>query len=162
MSSELIKWMEQVINQAGNSADFICPQCKDGWHIDGLKGEDIKCPGCGYIISRENYTKIVKGLKDYIKEVEKVVKILDKPDDIPKQLEQVDLEAITDTCENYLQWIISDNYHEDKDRDHEHIIYETVLEAVYGEDIWEWVNKQIDEKQDIWERVNRQIDKKKE
>ena len=43
-------------------------------------------------------------------------------------------------CQEYLDWLESDDYHEDGAEDYTNAIFETAMEAVFGKDIWGRVN----------------------
>lgn len=59
--------------------------------------------------------------------------------DKPKELETIDLEALRKICKEYIDFIDNDEeYHEDND--YEYYLYEVSLEAVFGENIWEFIN----------------------
>jgi len=51
----------------------------------------------------------------------------------------VELTALRHICKSYIDFINSDDYHEDNDYDH--YIFEEAVKAVYGKDIFDWVNK---------------------
>lgn len=57
----------------------------------------------------------------------------------PKKLKNIDLSKLIEICESYIEFIDNDKeYTEDNDFDH--YIFETALEAIYGDDVWEFVN----------------------
>lgn len=51
------------------------------------------------------------------------------------------LYKLISVCEEYLDFLESDDYYEDNDYDH--YIYEAALEALYGEDVWLWINSHL-------------------
>lgn len=55
-----------------------------------------------------------------------------------EQKQQIDLEAIRAICKLYVEFIDSEDYHEDND--YAHYIFETTLEAVYGKEVWDFIN----------------------
>jgi len=48
---------------------------------------------------------------------------------------------IYDICVNHIKFINGDGGAE-PEKDLEHFMYEAVMEAVYGDGIWNWINKQ--------------------
>lgn len=66
---------------------------------------------------------------------------------ITARLDQ-ELEPIADACEEYLQWLESDDYHEDEISNYENTIVETVLETLYGDKVYEFINKMMDRERD--------------
>lgn len=59
----------------------------------------------------------------------------------PKQLETIDLEALKEVCNDYINFIDSEDYHEDNDFDH--YIFEAAMETVFGKDVWKYINSKI-------------------
>lgn len=57
---------------------------------------------------------------------------------IPETLKQPDLTALQKLCAEYMEFLISDEYHEDND--YHQFIYEAAIEALYGKDIWTFIN----------------------
>ena len=45
------------------------------------------------------------------------------------------------SCEQYIDSLDSDDYNEDRAEGYVHDIFEKAIEAFYGEDIWEYINK---------------------
>lgn len=61
--------------------------------------------------------------------------------DKPKQLTKINLEALRQACQEYVDFVDNDEeYHEDLQDDYEHEILEQALMAVFGKDIYDWVN----------------------
>jgi len=58
----------------------------------------------------------------------------------PKQLPDIDIEidSIKEMCQNYIDFVASDDYHEDND--FKHYIFETTLESIFGRQVWEYIN----------------------
>ena len=56
----------------------------------------------------------------------------------PKQKASIDINAIRAICEGYIDEILGKSWRLDKWEAH---IFETTLEAVYGECIWQWMNE---------------------
>jgi hypothetical protein len=66
------------------------------------------------------------------------------PAGIPGKNDEIDNSEITEACEEYLLFLTSEQYNEDRLIDYENNIFEKALEAVYGEDVWDFVNEQMD------------------
>jgi hypothetical protein len=58
---------------------------------------------------------------------------------VPKIKEPIDIDRIVKICKNYVNFVYSDDYHEDNDYDH--YIFEDVLMSVYGNDIFDKLNE---------------------
>ena len=56
----------------------------------------------------------------------------------PKQQGNPNFQELIDECQEYLDYLTSEEYHEDNDR--EHFIFESAMEAVFGRDVWEYIN----------------------
>lgn len=54
----------------------------------------------------------------------------------PKPLEQPNYKELEELCEYHLK-------HLNDDDDSEHYIYEAAIEAIYGEDVWDYINSKI-------------------
>jgi len=63
-----------------------------------------------------------------------IILIMDKP----TQLKEPDFEELKKQCQAYIDYVASDDYHEDNDRDH--YIFEEAMEAVFGKDVWKFIN----------------------
>lgn len=48
------------------------------------------------------------------------------------------LHVLINTCEEYMNFLESKDYHED--HDYAHYIFEAALEALYGPEVWAFVN----------------------
>lgn len=61
--------------------------------------------------------------------------------DKPKELEIIDLRALREAVNDYLEFLESDYYHEDRIDNYENDIFEKAIETFYPEqEIWGWVN----------------------
>ena len=60
----------------------------------------------------------------------------------PKQLEKPDFEKLTKLCQRYIGYIDSDEEYQE-DNDYEHYIFEASLEAIFGENVWEFINNRL-------------------
>lgn len=54
------------------------------------------------------------------------------------------------TCQDYLDYIESSKYNSNKASDHENAIFEAALRAVFGEDVFDFVNWKSDERDKKW------------
>lgn len=61
---------------------------------------------------------------------------------IPK--EDIDLTELYRACQDYIDFIFSDDYHMDQSEDYEFAIIDTALETVYGEDIFDKINDKLE------------------
>jgi len=73
----------------------------------------------------------IEALEKELEERKKLKKLA--PPDIK---ENIDTEAIKNICLRYTNFVLSKDYCDDNDW--EGWIFETVLEACYGEDYWDW------------------------
>jgi len=59
----------------------------------------------------------------------------------PEQLigSKIDLNQLRKVCQEYVDFVDNDKeYYEDND--HDHYIFEKALEAIFGSDVWEFIN----------------------
>lgn len=56
----------------------------------------------------------------------------------PKQLEDIDFESLTSQAVQYVKSISINGY---PDKDAKQYIFEAVISAYYGNDIWSWLSK---------------------
>lgn len=82
-------------------------------------------------------------LTDYTKEqLEKEIKRREEQKNKPFPLtdlascNEIDYSKVKKACEVHIQNLADGN----QERDDEHWIYEAAMEAVYGKDVWSWVN----------------------
>jgi hypothetical protein len=47
-------------------------------------------------------------------------------------------------CNEYLDFLVSDRYNEDELSDYKRAIFEASMEALYGEEVWKFVNENMD------------------
>jgi hypothetical protein len=57
---------------------------------------------------------------------------------IPVPLKKPDFHKILDAAKKHIDYLANKDYEEDNDE--EHIVYDVVIEAIYGRDVWEWIN----------------------
>ena len=62
-------------------------------------------------------------------------KIADVP--VPKGI--TDFSKVAEMVINHVNSMNTDEYHEDNDD--KHYIYKAAIEAVYGKDVWKWINE---------------------
>jgi hypothetical protein len=62
---------------------------------------------------------------------------MEKPLPLPNN--QVDLTMLRAECQEYIDSIADGSYHEDSDI--EHYLFEAALEAIYGKDIFNYINE---------------------
>lgn len=55
-----------------------------------------------------------------------------------------DLAIIMSACADYIDLIDSTDYHEDRVSKAENFIFEKAMEAVFGEEVWTFINETID------------------
>ena len=60
--------------------------------------------------------------------------------DPPKQVSDPDLTDLRKVCKHYIQSIAEQKGY---DEDMEHYVFEAAVLAIYGPDIWEWINKRV-------------------
>ena len=58
----------------------------------------------------------------------------------PKQLETIDLEMLRNICQEYIDFVDNDDVYYN-DNDYDHYIFETALTTIFGNDIFEYINK---------------------
>ena len=61
-----------------------------------------------------------------------------KRSEVPKPLENPDFTSLIEIAKNHIEEISNDGF---SDEDSDHWFYEAVMEAVYGNKVWEWINK---------------------
>lgn len=88
-----------------------------------------------------------KSLEDFSteelrKEIEKRGYEQEKIESMPKPLENPDFSFLSEQCKAHILEMTSIDYCEDNCSDNAHYIYEAAMQAVYGKDIWTWINKQ--------------------
>ena len=59
----------------------------------------------------------------------------------PQQLENIDLTALKEICQDYIDSFDATDYCDDND--FEHYIYETAMTTIYGKDIWKYINEKL-------------------
>lgn len=59
--------------------------------------------------------------------------------DVPQQLENIDITALKRLCQEHIDDFNTGN----EDDDDEHYIYEAAMEAVFGKNVWKWINSRV-------------------
>lgn len=124
--------LKKVMNNADNS--YLLPQAVEKFAIpggNGHKGQNAMLRLQCAIIYNE---RLEMGEKINAPEREK-----------PQMIESFDFNnyvKLRSACQEYIDFIWGPNYHEDSD--HTHFIAEEALKAVFGEDIYNYINKKTE------------------
>lgn len=59
----------------------------------------------------------------------------------PQRLETIDTTDLVECCEQYRDFLTSEDYHEDRLSKYEHAIMEAAVGAVFGDEFWDWVDE---------------------
>jgi len=65
---------------------------------------------------------------------------------IPKVKPNIDFSNVIEACEDILKTMVDGTYH----ADNEEWIYEEVMEAIYGLDVWDWIILKLQVKNNVW------------
>lgn len=65
-----------------------------------------------------------------------------KPRETPKQLDNPDFSKLQKLCEDFMKDVAIGSYVDDA---YPHYIFETAIAAIYGDGIWNFVNKEDDD-----------------
>ena len=89
---------------------------------------------------KKDELKIVKNLLKHhgnisLSELEKK---LDEHSHKPSPVKVMDLSALIKTCQEYIDFVYGDNYHDDND--YRQYIYEAALITIYGDKIFDTIN----------------------
>lgn len=89
-------------------------------------------------VLKENHNS--EDVQIYLNELFKYEKLQEK-NNIPQPLDyhKVDLINIIKSCEDYMKYLHSDEYHEDND--YPQYMFEDMMKAVYGKDIFKYIRK---------------------
>lgn len=66
------------------------------------------------------------------------------PAERPKPLEKPDFAALIEAVQAYVDFVESEEYHEDSASDERNYVFEAAVEAVYGPNIWPHINSETD------------------
>lgn len=58
--------------------------------------------------------------------------------------EQIDTTYMLEACQDYIDFLSSDNYSEDRAKDYVNDIFEKAIESVYGENVWDYINSNLE------------------
>jgi hypothetical protein len=56
----------------------------------------------------------------------------------PIQIQQPTLNDLRKICQDYLDFLDGDDYHDDND--YKHYIFEKAMEAMFGNEVWKYIN----------------------
>ncbi len=62
----------------------------------------------------------------------------------PTPNKNLDIEKIIESTEEILDFYESEDFHEDRTSDYKHYLVEEIMQLVYGEDVYDWINDQYD------------------
>ena len=62
--------------------------------------------------------------------------------DKPNQLNEISLAKLRAVCQQYIDHIATGG---SEDNDYDHYIFESALEAIFGPDVWDFINKTPDQ-----------------
>jgi len=92
----------------------------------------------GEIIDDYLQTMSVEDVQDLLEKK----KIAEEQANTPQPLENPNFDKIIEACQNHIAYFSSGDYHEDNDEAQG--IYEVVMQAVYGDNIFvDWINKRM-------------------
>lgn len=57
----------------------------------------------------------------------------------PKQLFQSNIDPLRKICQEYIDYLANDGF---EDNDFDHYIFEVAIEAIFGPDVWKYINDQ--------------------
>ena len=61
----------------------------------------------------------------------------------PQLKEDINLETLKQAVKEYLDFIESDDFYEDSLSKYENYIFETIMECLYGDTVWNFVNSKL-------------------
>lgn len=112
----------------------------DAWKGDSMKGDPMEQMEQEELQQRQKASAIsVYSDEELEEEMNRRVKEKEAAA-IPQQLSSPDLGQLSACCLNYITEIAEGNTHEDDDDTH--YIFEEAMKALYGENIFDWINKQ--------------------
>jgi hypothetical protein len=62
----------------------------------------------------------------------------------PLRKNKVDITLLVQSCEDFIDFLEDDDYHEDKIENYENDIFEKVMEAIYGKEVFNFINNRIE------------------
>ena len=63
---------------------------------------------------------------------------------IPLKVENVDIKKLWNTCEDFISFLDSDEYHEDKIENYVNDIFGKAMESIYGKEVFNFINNRIE------------------
>ena len=63
---------------------------------------------------------------------------------IPLKVEKVDIKKLWNTCEDFIDFLDSDEYHEDKIENYVNDIFGKAMESIYGKEVFNFINNRIE------------------
>lgn len=62
----------------------------------------------------------------------------------PTPNKNLDIKKIIESTEEILDFYESEDFHEDRTSDYNHYLVEEIMQLVYGEDVYDWINDHYD------------------
>lgn len=62
----------------------------------------------------------------------------------PLRKSKVNIEELVQSCEEFLSFLDGDEYHEDRIVNYENDVFEKVMEAIYGKEVFKFINSKIE------------------
>ena len=62
----------------------------------------------------------------------------------PLRKSNVDIKLLVQSCEDFIDFLDSDEYHEDKIENYENDIFVQTMEAIYGKEVFNFINNRIE------------------
>lgn len=63
--------------------------------------------------------------------------------DVPTPLAEPCFDKLREECIDYIEWLSTDDVSDDGDADRVHYIYEAAVKAVFGDNIFDWMNGRL-------------------
>ena len=63
---------------------------------------------------------------------------------IPLKVENVDIKKLWNTCEDFISFLDSDEYHDDKIENYVNDIFGKAMESIYGKEVFNFINNRIE------------------
>ena len=62
----------------------------------------------------------------------------------PLRKSKINIEELVQSCEEFLSFLDGDEYHEDRIVNYENDVFEKVMEAIYGKEVFNFINSKIE------------------
>jgi hypothetical protein len=62
----------------------------------------------------------------------------------PLKVENVDIKKLWNTCEDFISFLESDEYHEDKIENYVNDVFGKAMESIYGKEVFKFINNRIE------------------